>query len=138
MRDVSDEAGRSTTKGSVVYPQVSKALAKLGRDISLARRTRRVAAADFSRQMGVSRATLHRLESGDPGISLNTLTMAMFVLGNLDRLAELADPARDDVALMLTRRNAPRRVRRHQPTQRPGDAAEHSGDTADDHGYEGW
>ncbi len=107
-----------TTKGSPVYPQVARALAKLGRDISLARRRRKIAAEDFAEQMGVSRATLHRLENGDPGISLNTLTMALFVLGRLNVVSELADPAKDDVGMMLTRQEAPRRVRRAR-TARP-------------------
>ena len=101
-----------TTKGSPVYPQVARALAKLGRDISLARRRRKIAAEDFAEQMGVSRATLHRLENGDPGVSLNTLTMALVALGRLNVVSELADPAKDDVGMMLTRQEAPRRVRR--------------------------
>lgn len=99
-------------KGSVVYPQVARSLVKLGRDISLARRRRRIAAEDFAQRIGVSRATLHRLEQGDPGISLNTLSMAMFVLGQLGAIADLADPTKDDVGVMLTRQEAPRRIQR--------------------------
>ena len=101
-----------TTKGSPVYPQVTRALAKLGRDISLARRRRHIAAEDFARQMGVSRMTLYRLENGDPGISLNTLTMALFVLGRINAVSDLADPANDDIGVMITRQEAPRRVPR--------------------------
>ena len=96
-----------TTKGSPVYPQVTRALAKLGRDISLARRRRRIAAEDFARQMGVSRMTLHRLENGDPGISLNTLTMAMFVLGRINAVGDLADPASDDIGIMIIAAGSP-------------------------------
>lgn len=131
--------GVPTTKGSPVYPQVARTISKLGRDISLARRTRRIAAADFARQVGISRATLHRLEAGDPGISLNTLTMALFVLGKLDRIADLAEPARDDVALMLARRKAPRRVQRNAPPVRVADvpADRSEGDEANP-GFEAW
>jgi DNA-binding XRE family transcriptional regulator len=110
--DMTTDNSVRTTKGSVVYPQVARTLEKLGRDISLARRRRRIAAEDFARQMGVSRATLHRLENGDPGISLNTLTMAMFVLGRVNAVSELADPTKDDVGMMLTRQEVPRRVQR--------------------------
>ncbi|MCS0460778.1 helix-turn-helix transcriptional regulator [Rhizobium favelukesii] len=39
---------------------------KIGEDISVARRIRRIAADDFARRIGISRATLHRLENGDP------------------------------------------------------------------------
>ncbi|WP_420965314.1 XRE family transcriptional regulator [Bradyrhizobium sp. B120] len=106
---MSENAART---GSVIYPLVVRALAKLGRDISLTRRRRRIAAEDFAQQMGVSRATLHRLERGDPGIALNILTMAMFVLGRLNAVSELADPMKDDVGMMLTRQEAPRRIQR--------------------------
>ena len=125
------------TKGSPVYPQVARSIAKLGRDISLARRMRRIAAEDFAKQMGVSRATLHRLEKGDPGISLNTLAMAMFALGQLDAVANLADPTKDDVGLMLTRQQAPRRVQR----RRSQSAAQQAGEAPAaemDGGFKGW
>lgn len=125
-----------TTKGSAIYPQVARTIEKLGRDISLARRMRRIPAADFAQQMGVSRATLHRLENGDPGISLNTLAMAMVALGRLDALATLADPTKDDVGLMLTRQVAPRRVQRARATR--AEQSEEREPEADDNGYVGW
>jgi len=129
-----------TTKGSVVYPQVTRTLAKLGRDISLARRRRRIAAEDFARQMGVSRGTLHRLEQGDPGISLNTLSMAMFALGRLDAVNELADPANDDIGIMLMRQEAPRRVQRAQVSRPQSESAQETSSEPepDGNGYVGW
>ncbi|WFU33694.1 XRE family transcriptional regulator [Bradyrhizobium brasilense] len=127
--------------GSVIYPQVARALAKLGRDISLARRRRRIAAEDFAQQMGVSQATLHRLERGDPGIALNTLTMAIFVLGRLNAVSELADPMKDDVGMMLTRQEAPRRVQRvNAARSEPKTKADESPRKSkiDDNGYVGF
>lgn len=136
------EKGLRTTKGSPVYPQVARVIEKLGKDVSLARRLRRIPTEDFARQMGVSRATLHRLENGDPGISLNTLAMAMFALGRLDAVADLADPTKDDVGLMLTRQEAPRRVQRprlsRERLQRTSDAPEASEPEADANGFVGW
>jgi len=135
-----DESGIRTTKGSTVYPQVARTLAKLGRDISFARRRRHISSEDFAQQMGVSRATLHRLENGDPGISANTLTMAMFALGRLDAIADLADPAKDDIGQMMTRQDAPRRVQRARNLRAhvqegPG---EPTPDAEPDNGYVGW
>jgi transcriptional regulator with XRE-family HTH domain len=125
------------TKGSVVYPTVLDALAKLGGDISLARRSRRVRAADFARSMGVSQATLHRLERGDPGVSLNTLAMALNALGRLDLLSGLVDQAKDDVGLAVARGEVPMRVRRPRP--KPGDpSAATGGPITSDGGVEGW
>ena len=138
---MTDDTTIRTTKGSPVYPQVSRALVKLGRDISLARRRRHIAAEDFARQMGVSRMTLHRLENGDPGISLNTLTMAMFVLGQINAVSELADPTKDDIGVMITRQEAPRRVPRTRATapQSEKETTEHQSEPeADDNGYVGF
>ena len=60
----------------------------------------------------VSRDTLWRLEKGDPTVALGTLATAAFVLGLNDRLANLAAPATDALALSLDERRVPRRIRR--------------------------
>lgn len=98
------------TKGSVVQPATSRVLSKLGKDIALSRRARRLSTEDFAARAGISRATLHRLEKGDPGVSLNTLAMALHVLGRLDLLKNLIDPMNDDVGLMLMRGQVPKRI----------------------------
>jgi transcriptional regulator with XRE-family HTH domain len=99
-----------TTKGGVVHPRVERAIMKIGKDISHARRVRRIAAEDFAARIGISRATLHRLENGDPGISFNTMAMALHAIGRLDALADIADPAHDHVTMMQMREQAPRRI----------------------------
>src|SRR5258705_13202752 len=75
------------------------ALRKLGRDLALARRKRGISTSDMASRLFVSRDTLWRLERGDPTVALGTLVTATFVLNLHDRLANLAAPARDDVAL---------------------------------------
>lgn len=104
------------TKGSVVHPRALRVLKKLGADISLARRARRIPAQAFADRMGVARATLHKLEHGDPGVSMNTLVMALIVLDLDENLRDLVDATRDDVGMVLARRGVPERVvlkRRH-------------------------
>jgi transcriptional regulator with XRE-family HTH domain len=110
IEDMDNESGVKTTKGGVVHPKVDRAIAKIGADISHARRVRRIAAEDFAKRIGISRATLHRLETGDPGISLNTLAMALHAIGRLDALANIADAANDHITLMQMREQAPRRI----------------------------
>jgi transcriptional regulator with XRE-family HTH domain len=88
------------------------ALRKLGRDLALARRKRGLATADMAERLFVSRDTLWRLERGDPTVSLGTLSTAAFVLQLHDRLANLAAPASDDLALSLDERRLPKRIRR--------------------------
>ncbi len=100
------------SRGSVVHPRVERGLRKLGEDISLARRTRKMGAQDFADRCGFSRATLHRLERGDPGVGINTLAVALHALGRLDALVDLADPMHDAVTMMQLREAVPRRVNR--------------------------
>jgi transcriptional regulator with XRE-family HTH domain len=111
------ENGVKTTKGGVVHPKVDRTIAKIGSDISHARRVRKIAAEDFAARIGVSRATLHRLETGDPGVSLNTLAMALQALGRLDALASIADAASDHVTMVQMREQAPRRISRPRIAQ---------------------
>jgi transcriptional regulator with XRE-family HTH domain len=66
----------------------------LGERLRLARQRRNLTGVLFAERMGVSRDTLHRLEKGDPGISLGTYLRALRVLG-LDLDLDLI--ARDDV-----------------------------------------
>lgn len=88
------------------------ALRKLGRDLALARRKRGIATADMAGRLFVSRDTLWRMERGDPTVALGTLATAAFVLQLHDRLANLAAPASDELALNLDERRLPKRIRR--------------------------
>lgn len=102
------------TAPSIPLP-AAHALRKLGRDLALARRKRGIATADMAGRLFVSRDTLWRLERGDPTVSWGTMAAAAFVLQLHDRLANLAAPARDDLALALDERRLPQRIRRHRP-----------------------
>ena len=88
------------------------ALRKLGSDIALARRKRAISTANMASRFFVSRDTLWRLEKGDPTVAMGTLATAAFVLDLHDRLATLAAPATDALALSLDERRVPRRIRR--------------------------
>ena len=60
----------------------------------------------------VSRDTLWRLERGDPTVAMGTPATAAFVLQLNERLAGLAAPASDELALSLDERRLPQRIRR--------------------------
>src|SRR5688572_25845941 len=77
------------------------ALRKLGRDLALARRKRGISTEDMAARLFISRATLWRMERGDPAVSVGTLATAAFVLQLHDRLANLAAPPTDALALSL-------------------------------------
>jgi transcriptional regulator with XRE-family HTH domain len=60
----------------------------------------------------VSRDTLWRLEKGDPTVSVGTLATAAFILQLQDRLANLASPSTDAMALDLDEGRLAKRIRR--------------------------
>lgn len=98
-------------KASLPIP-AGHALRKLGRDIAVARRKRRISTADMAARLFVSRDTLWRLERGEPTVSAGTLATAVFVLGLHDRLANLAAPAKDELALSLDEQRLPKHIYR--------------------------
>lgn len=91
---------------------VARALRKLGRDISDARRRRRIPAAVLAERASISRTTLVKVEKGAPGVSMGIYAKVLFVLGMVDRLAELADIRHDERGLELEEEQLPKRVRR--------------------------
>jgi len=96
---------------SLPFP-AAQALRKWGRDLALARRKRGIATADMAARLFVSRDTLWRLERGDATVAMGTLASAAFVLQLHDRLANLAAPGSDHLALALEEQRLPRRIRR--------------------------
>jgi transcriptional regulator with XRE-family HTH domain len=92
------------------------ALRKLGRDLALARRKRGISTADMAARIYVGRPTLWRLEQGDPAVSLGTLATAAFILQLHDKLANLASPSTDELALSLDEERLPKKI--HRPRSR--------------------
>jgi transcriptional regulator with XRE-family HTH domain len=99
-------------KVSSIPLPAAHALRKLGRDLALARRKRGISTSDMAARLFVGRSTLWRLERGDPTVALGTLVTAAFVLNLHDRLANLAAPATDELALSLDEQRLPKRIRR--------------------------
>lgn len=93
---------------------VRRALRKLGRDIRDARLRRRIPAALLAERASISRTTLHKLEKGEPGVSIGIVATVLFALGMSDRLAELADIRHDERGLALDEERLPQRIRRRR------------------------
>ena len=96
---------------SIPLPAIH-ALRKLGRDLAIARRKRRISTADMASRLFVSRDTLWRLERGDPSVALGTFATAAFVLQFHTQLANLAAPEQDDLGLSLDENRLPQRIHR--------------------------
>ena len=87
------------TRALAGLPAVARqALAKLGGDLSIARRRRRISIQAMAERTFTSRATIGRVERGDPRVSMSIYASVLFVLGLVDHLVELADPGLDDLA----------------------------------------
>jgi transcriptional regulator with XRE-family HTH domain len=99
-------------KSSSLPLPAAHALRKLGRELGLARRKRGISTSDMAARLFVGRNTLWRLERGDPTVAVGTLATAAFVLNLHERLANLASPGSDEVALSLDERRLPKRIRR--------------------------
>ena len=90
---------------------VKRALKKLGQDLRDARKKRRITMELTAERAAISRATLTKIEKGDDGVSLGAYAKILFVLGMIERLIELADPAFDKLGLGLEADNLPKRIR---------------------------
>lgn len=88
-----------------------RALRKVGRDISDARRRRRIPTAVMAERAAISRMTLNKVERGDPGVSFGTYATVLFVLGLVGRLEDLADVRHDPTGLQLEAELLPKRIR---------------------------
>lgn len=99
---------------------VERAILKLGRDISLARRRRQLTQASLAERIGASLATVQRLEKGDPRIPLHFVARALHVFGELSRLGQLLDTGEDVIGLALMDEQLPKRVRTRKPTSDAG------------------
>jgi transcriptional regulator with XRE-family HTH domain len=92
-----------------------RALAKLGKDISFARR-RRLSQASLAERAGIALSTLKRLEKGEPSCSIEQLARVLHVFGETQRLESLLDSGADTVGLLMSDEALPQRVRQRRST----------------------
>ena len=102
---------------------VKRALVKLGGDIRNARRRRRIQIRTMAERASIARATLHKIEKGDPGVAMGIYATVLFVLGMLDRLVDVADPTHDHVGIALAEEILPQRIRHSMGNRKPSDGA---------------
>ena len=105
-------------RGTLPLP-VRRHLRKLGSDIRAARIRRRIRATTMAERALFSRTTLHKIERGDPGVSMGNYATALFVLGLHDGIPELADRRRDELGLDLLEERLPKRVRGPGRSRKP-------------------
>jgi hypothetical protein len=90
-------------------PAAAQALKRLGDNLAIARVRRKESQRVWAQRLGVSVPTLIRMEHGDPGVSAGIYATALWLMGRVQALPDLADPSNDRGALELDVREAVRR-----------------------------
>ena len=124
MNAAKQEKERPTALPTVPLPlplPVQRAIAKLGNDLALARRRRRISQQSLATRIGASVSTVKRMEKGDMRVPLHFIARSLHVFGELDRLATLLDSANDEIGLTLADEALPKRIR--SKPRNPSDGA---------------
>ena len=100
---------------SLAIPTLPKAgrqaLVKLGRDIAVARKKRRISTVSMAERAFISRATLHKLERGDPSVSMGAYATVLAILGLVEPLGNVADRRTDVLGLDIDEDRLPGSIR---------------------------
>ena len=86
------------------------ALAKLGEDIAIARKKRRISTVSMAERAFVSRGTLYKVERGDPSVSMGVYAAVLAILGLADGLGAAADRRDDSLGLDIDEDRLPKKV----------------------------
>ncbi len=108
------------TLATHALPRAAKqALAKLGADIAVARKKRRISTVSMAERAFVSRGTLYKVERGDPSVSIGIYAAVLAILGLADRLAQAADRRDDSLGLDIDEDRLPRKVQPRRRSRSP-------------------
>lgn len=94
---------------STLPPAATAALKRLGEHLAIARVRRKEPQRLWAKRLGVSIPTLIRMERGDSRVAIGIYATALWMIGRVHALAEIAEPARDQAALELDVREAVKR-----------------------------
>ena len=78
---------------------VQSMLRELGANLSIARKRRKESIKLWAARIGVSEPTVSRMEQGDPGVAIGTYATALWLLGRVQAIPDLAAPQQDLGAL---------------------------------------
>lgn len=78
------------SKPPVIFPQEQRLLAQLGERLRLARLRRKLSNAAVAGRAGISRTSLYKVESGDPGATMGSYLRVLAALGLENDLHGLA------------------------------------------------
>ena len=101
---------RNPLLGATPY-QVEQALKKLGGDLKTARLRRNLTSQEAAQKIGISRFAVANAEKGKPSTGIAVYAALLWAYGLVDRLADLADPGKDEEGTRLALVREPARAR---------------------------
>jgi DNA-binding XRE family transcriptional regulator len=101
---------RNPLLGATPY-QVEQALKKLGGDLKTARLRRNLTSQEAAQKIGTSRFAVANAEKGKPSTGIAVYAALLWAYGLVDRLADLADPGKDEEGTRLALVREPARAR---------------------------
>ncbi len=87
---------------------VEDLLIRLGRNIRTARLRRKLSGQDLAERIGISRYVLADIEKGKPTTAIVAYLGALWALGLLGDMRDVADPDRDEEGKILERARSPK------------------------------
>ncbi len=99
------------TKANSTLPKAARqALAKLGEDIAVARKKRRISTVSMAERAFISRGTLYKVEKGDPSVSIGIYATVLAIMGLVDDLGDVADRTSDTLGLDIDEDRLPKKI----------------------------
>jgi len=99
------------TLATSTLPRAARqALIKLGEDIAVARKKRRISTVSMAERAFISRGTLYKVEKGDPSVSMGIYATVLSLLGLIEGLGDLADRSTDTLGLDIDEDRLPKKI----------------------------
>jgi len=99
------------TQATSTLPRAARqALVKLGEDIAVARKKRRISTVSMAERAFISRGTLYKVERGDPSVSMGIYATVLAILGLVEGLGNIADRSTDTLGLDIDEDRLPQKV----------------------------
>lgn len=77
------------TKKQTIFPKYNSALEKMGENIKIARKRRKLTTVQVAERADISRSTLYLIESGNTGVAMGAYFNVLRVLGLQDDFLKL-------------------------------------------------
>ena len=94
-----------------VSQSVHSSFAEAGKSLKTWRKIYALKAAQIAERAGISLGTLHKIENGDPSVSITAFLEVVRSLGLLDTFTESLDPLNSDLGRARVSENLPQRIR---------------------------